>query len=73
MTTPRRTVIARFFLAGLSLLIAVATGIDWIGRPFRAVELLTLVGLGALAGVSWMQAVAGAREHNRERLQKPAE
>ena len=55
----------QFFAAGISLLIAVATGASWVGAPFRWVELLTLLGLGMMTGVSWAQGVARLRERRR--------
>lgn len=73
MPDPRRMVVARFAVAAISLLVAVATGMNWIGQPFRAVELVTLLGLGAMAGVAWMQAVAGAKEHTRAPWRMPDE
>jgi hypothetical protein len=48
--------------AVISIVIALATGADWIGRPLRAVQLLTLLGLGMTAGVAWAQAVARWRQ-----------
>jgi hypothetical protein len=48
--------------AVLSIAVALATGAAWIGQPFRAVQLVTLVGLGMTAGVSWMQAVTRLRK-----------
>jgi len=50
-----------FLAAILSIVVALATGAAWIGQPFRAVQLVTLVGLGMTAGVSLMQAVARRR------------
>ena len=52
----------QFLAAALSLLIAVATGASWVGAPFRWVELLTLLGLGMTAGVSWAQGIARLKE-----------
>ena len=51
-----------FLVAGLSLAIAIVTGIDVLGKPLRMVNLLTIIGLSMMAGVSWMQAVFGARQ-----------
>ena len=51
-----------FVLAGLSLVLAVATGIEWLGQPLRLVHLLTIIGLSMTAGVSWSQAVWRARQ-----------
>jgi hypothetical protein len=49
-------------LAAISLVLAVVTGIEWLGKPLRMVNLLTIIGLSMTAGVSWMQAVWRARE-----------
>jgi hypothetical protein len=46
-----------FVLAGISLVLAVVTGIDWLGKPLRMVNLLTIIGLSMVAGVTWAQAV----------------
>lgn len=51
-----------FLAAALSLLVAVATGAVWVGAPFRWVQLLTLLGLGMMTGVSWAQGVARLKE-----------
>ncbi len=50
-----------FVLAGLSLVFAVVTGVQWLGQPFRLVHLVKIIGLGILTGVLLMQAVASAR------------
>jgi hypothetical protein len=62
MSTSTRSAIPAFVLAGLSLVLAVATGIEWLGKPLRLVHLLTIIGLSMTAGVSWMQAVWRARQ-----------
>ena len=51
----------RFVIAGLSLLFAVVTGVQWLGQPLRLVHLVTIIGLSMLTGVLWMQAVGSAR------------
>jgi hypothetical protein len=61
MRTSTRSAIPAFVLAGLSLVLAVATGIEWLGKPLRLVHPLTIIGLSMTAGVSWMQAVSRAR------------
>ena len=61
MRTSTRSAIPAFVLAGLSLVLALATGIEWLGKPLRLVHLLTIIGLSMTAGVSWMQAVSRAR------------
>ena len=62
MTTKIRSSIPAFVLAGLSLLLAVVAGVEWLGQPLRMVNLLTIIGLAMTAGVSWMQAVWRARQ-----------
>jgi len=57
MTTKTRSAIPAFVLAGLSLMLAVVAGVEWLGKPLRMVNLLTIIGLGMTAGVSWTQAV----------------
>ena len=68
MRTSTRSAIPAFVLAGLSLVLALATGIEWLGKPLRLVHLLMIIGLSMTAGVSWMQAVSRAR---RERPRWP--
>lgn len=51
-----------FVAAGISIVVALATGAGWIGQPFRSVQLVTLVALGVTAGVSLMQAVMRVRK-----------
>jgi hypothetical protein len=62
MATGTRSATPAFVLAGLSLVLAVATGIEWLGQPLRLVHLLTIIGLSMTAGVSWSQAVWRARQ-----------
>ena len=64
----RRTpfAIPAFVIAGISLVLAVVTGIDWLGKPLRLVNLITIIGLSMIAGVSWMQAVSRARKNGTE-------
>jgi hypothetical protein len=57
MTTGTRSHIPAFVVAAISLLLAVVTGIDWLGKPLRLVNLVTIIGLSATAGVSFSQAV----------------
>ena len=56
MTTPTGSPMLRFVLAGLSLLLAVVTGVQWLGQPLRLVHLVTIIGMSMLTGVLWMQA-----------------
>ena len=46
-----------FLLAAISLVLAVVTGIDWLGQPLRMVNLLKIMGLSATAGVTWTHAI----------------
>jgi hypothetical protein len=62
MTTSIRSAIPALLLAGLSLVLAVATGIEWLGKPLRLVHLLTIIGLSMTAGVYWTRAVWRARQ-----------
>jgi hypothetical protein len=62
MTTNFRSAVPTLVLAGLSLLLAVVAGVEWLGQPLRVVHLLTIIGLSMTAGVSWMQAVGRARQ-----------
>jgi hypothetical protein len=50
MRTSARSAIPAFVLAGLSLALAVATGIEWLGQPLKLVHLLTIIGLSMTAG-----------------------
>jgi hypothetical protein len=62
MTTSIRSAIPALVFAGLSLLLAVATGVEWLGKPLKLVHLLTIIGLSMTAGVSWMRAVWLAKQ-----------
>jgi hypothetical protein len=62
MTTTSRSTIPSFVVAGISLVVVVASGVSWLGKPLRMVNLLTIIALSATAGVSWAQAVWRARE-----------
>ena len=65
--TPRTpSAIPAFVIAGISLVLAVVTGIDWLGKPLRLVNLITIIGLSMIAGVSWMQAVSRVRQNGTE-------
>jgi hypothetical protein len=68
MKTRTPSVIVAFALAALSILIAVFTGVEWLGQPLRMVQLLTLVGSSVGAGVSLALAVVRMRERGRERI-----
>lgn len=62
MTTRTRSATPAFILAGISLVLAVVTGVAWLGQPLRLVNLVTIIGLGMTTGVSWMQAVWRTRQ-----------
>lgn len=65
--TPRTpSAIPAFVIAGISLVLAVVAGVEWLGKPFRLVNLVTIIGLSMIAGVSWMQAVSRARQERSE-------
>ena len=51
-----------FLLAGIFLVLAVVTGIDWLGKPLRMVNLLKIIGLSMTAGVTWTHAVWGVQQ-----------
>ena len=61
MTNSTRSALPMFLAAAISV-VALATGAAWIGQPFRAVQLVTLVGLSMTAGVSLMQAIMRLRK-----------
>jgi hypothetical protein len=65
MTTATRSALLTLVLAAISLVLAVVTGIDWLGKPLRMVNLLKIIGLSMFAGVAWAQALMRTR---RERL-----
>jgi hypothetical protein len=65
MTTSTRSVVREFVLAGLSIVLAVAAGVAWLGQPLRMVQLLTIIGLSMTAGVSWARAIWLARPEHR--------
>lgn len=56
--TMSRSAKPAFFAAGVSLVLALSTGVAWLGQPLRLVQLITLLGLGMMTGVSWAQGVA---------------
>lgn len=68
MRTSTRSALPGFVLAGLSLVIAVVTGIDLLGKPLRMVNLLTIIGLSMIAGVTWAQAVQRTRQERSEKV-----
>jgi hypothetical protein len=57
VTNSPRTVLVVFLPAVIALVIAAATGIAWLGKPLRLVQLVTLIGLSMAAGVAWGRAV----------------
>jgi Flp pilus assembly protein TadB len=56
-----RASIVAFLPACIAIVIAVATGIAWLGQPLRLVQLVTLIGVSMVAGVAWAQAVSRLR------------
>jgi hypothetical protein len=52
-----------FALAGAAIVLAFAGGVQFLGKPLRLVELVTIIGLGMTAGVSWAQAIWRARQN----------
>jgi hypothetical protein len=58
MTPTTRSTIPLFLLAAISFVLAVVTGIDWLGKPLRMVNLLKIIGLSMTAGVMWAQALS---------------
>ncbi len=57
MASRNRAVVREFVIAGIAIVLAVVGGLDRIGKPLRAVELVALIGLSMTAGVSWARAV----------------
>lgn len=72
MTTNSRSARQAFLVAVISLLVAVTTGLAWLGKPFRLVQLITIIGLSMITGVSWMQAVFRARQNRDDKPRVPA-
>lgn len=62
MTTGTRSAIPAFVVAGISLVLAIVAGLDWVGKPLRMVNLVTIIGLSMTAGVSWSQALWRVRQ-----------
>lgn len=61
--TPRKpSAIPAFVIAGISLVLAVVTGVQWLGKPLRLVNLVSIIGISMFAGVSWMQAMSRSWE-----------
>ena len=67
MTSNSRSALPSFVVAGISLLLAVSTGLEWVGKPFRLVQLITIIGLGVFTGVWWMHANFRARQNRANR------
>jgi hypothetical protein len=62
MTIRNRSSLPAFVIAAISLVLAVVSGVEWLGKPLRLVNLVTIIGLSMLAGVSWVQAVWRVRQ-----------
>ena len=70
--TPRKpSAVAVLVIAGISLVLAVVTGVELLGKPFRLVNLLKIIGMSMLAGVLWMQAVSQMRQERSENKSDP--
>jgi hypothetical protein len=52
MTPESRSTVAVFAVAGISVILAVTTGVGSFGKPLRLVQLVTIVGLSMTAGAS---------------------
>jgi hypothetical protein len=63
----KRSPAVGFMMAFIALTIAVVTGLGYVGKPLRLVHLLTIIGLGMVAGASFVQAVARSRENRASR------
>jgi hypothetical protein len=63
MTSRNRSSVLAFIPAVVAIVVAFATGYAWIGRPFRLVQLVTILGLGLTAGVCWMQAIVRLKQN----------
>jgi len=57
MTASTRTALRACVPALLAIIVAVVTGIAWLGKPLHMVQLLTIIGLSMAAGVAWVRAV----------------
>ena len=66
MKTSTPSLVPSFLLAGISVVLAITTGVAWLGQPLRLVQLLTLFGLSMTAGVLWVQAVSRVRQRRLE-------
>ena len=71
MTTNTRSAIRLLVITAMSLIVAVATGVGWLGHPFRLVELVTLIGLSMTAGSSWTLAVWQLRHGTPRAIEAP--
>jgi hypothetical protein len=52
-------------VAGLAIVIALASGIEGIGKPLRLVQVLTIVPLGVIAGLALGRALALVRDRRK--------
>jgi len=67
-----RPALPLFLVAIISFALAIVTGLDWLGKPLRLVQLVTMIGLGMTVGVSWAQAVQRARAARTSRAEHPS-
>jgi cytochrome c oxidase assembly factor CtaG len=66
MTIRNRSSAPAFVIAGISLVLAVVSGVELLGKPLRLVNLVKIIGLSMLAGVLWMQAALRVRQERSE-------
>ncbi len=61
-----------FVIAVLAIVIAVVTGVDWIGKPLHLVHVLTLVAAGMVAGAGLSRALTRWRQGRTGGADEPA-
>ncbi len=67
-----RTAARELVAAFVAFVIAVVTGIDWIGKPLRLVHAVTLVALGTAAGVALSKGMMRLRQDREGKGSAPA-
>ncbi len=67
-----RTAARQLVAALLAIVIAVVTGVDWIGKPLRLVHVVYLVALGMAAGVALSRAMMRVRQDREGKGSAPA-
>jgi hypothetical protein len=68
-----KSIAREFALASVGTLIALVTGISWIGEPLRLFPVLTLVALGMAAGASLTQAIMRWRNERGRKGDAPGD